>query len=146
MWINLAADTRRFIESCITCKKHKLEPRNFRGFKLPVSKKKMSLVYGDLFGFNALSSVEGKEGILVLIEAVTCFTLFIPISGRKAKDLKKAFVREWVSLFGFPTALYFDNEPGVGSAEFSQFLELNGTRAFFSTPYDHSQNVLQRCA
>ena len=62
----------------------------------------------DSFGFASLPKCQGFKGILVIIDSFSAFTLFIPITDKRATTIWNAAMKYWMSIFGFPKQIHAD--------------------------------------
>ena len=84
---------------------------------------------------------DGKEGVLVLTDVFTKFSLAIPTSNQEAVTIAKVLVRDWFQRYGVPQRIHSDQGRNFESRLVSALCELYGIHKTRTTPYHPRGNA-----
>jgi len=101
-------DILQFVAACETCQQNKYQALSLADLlqPLPIPTQVWSDISKDFI--EGLLRAQGKNTILVVVDRLTKYAHFIPISHPfTAKDIADLFLREVVKLHGFPNTIIF---------------------------------------
>jgi len=104
-------DILRFVAACETCQQNKYQALSLAGLLQPLPNP--TQVWSDISMdfIEGLPRAQGKNAILVVVDRLTKYAHFIPISHPfTAKDIADLFVQEVVKLQGFPNTIIFGRD------------------------------------
>nr|GFA03508.1 putative reverse transcriptase domain-containing protein [Tanacetum cinerariifolium] len=113
-WPNIKADIATYVSKCLTCVKVKAEHQKSSG----------------------LLSSQGCDTIWVVVDRLTKFTIFTPISETDPMDkLARIYLKEVVTRHGIPVSIISDHYPRFASNFLRSLQNALGTRLDMSTVY-----------
>ena len=109
-WLSLAADVQEFIRKCPIC--YNLKDPNALASKAPIRPHKTPprpnyRVHADLVG--PLHSVTEHKYSLTLVDALTRWTVLVPIKTKEAAEVAEAIINHWILKIGAIEYLVSDN-------------------------------------
>nr|XP_022920982.1 uncharacterized protein K02A2.6-like [Onthophagus taurus] len=132
-WPSLDADIERMCKSCKICAAVINNPPKIAPRPWPLTNRPWSRLHLDFLG-----PIFGKR-YLILIDTYTKWIEVEQMSCTNAESLI-TYLRKIFCQFGLPDVIVSDNGPPFSSAEFSNYLKLNGIRQMFSPPYHPQSN------
>lgn len=124
------------IRSCDTCQRHKAEHMAPVGFLQPLS---VPLRIWDDISMDFIEGLPlsgGKTAILVVVDRLSKYAHFIPLSHPStAVGVAKLFFDNVFKLHGLPKSIVCDRDPTFTSAFWRELFRLNGTSFNFSSSY-----------
>ncbi|KFD64266.1 hypothetical protein M514_23550 [Trichuris suis] len=107
VWPKMNANVRQWVRTCITCQKYKIQRHTIS----PLSKflkpdARFDKVHLDIVG--PLPQSNGCKYILTCIDRYTRWPEALPLPDVTAATVAKAFVKDWISRYGVPSALTTD--------------------------------------
>ncbi|XP_024156291.1 uncharacterized protein LOC112164308 [Rosa chinensis] len=139
-WPGIHQDIKRFVSACEVCQRNHYEAIKPPGLLQPLSipDKAWSSISMDFI--DALPKSEGKTAIWVVVDKLTKYAHFIPLSHPyTAASLAKVFVQEVFKLHGMPDNIISDRDPIFLSTFWESFFKLQGTKLSKSSAY-HPQS------
>ena len=108
-WLSMAADVSEFIRTCQTC--YEMKDPNALASKSHMQHRKVPprpnyRVHVDLVG--PLYSPTGHRFSLTMVDALTRWTVLIPLKSKEADEVAEAIVNNWVLTIGNPQYLVSD--------------------------------------
>jgi transposase InsO family protein len=107
---------------------------------LPIPEKKFHDVSMD-FITKLPTTQSGHDGILVIVDRLTKYAVFIAVKSAKKQDVPAAhitadlFIQHWVRHFGTPLSIVSDRDTQFTSKFWKRTFELLGTKLKYSTAY-----------
>jgi len=124
-WEGMRKDILRFVAACETCQQNKYQALSPAGLLQPLP-----------IPTQGLPRAQGKNEILVVVDRLTKYAHFIPISHPfTTKDIADLFVREVVKLHGFPNTIISDRDKIFPSQFWRELFKSAGTKLKFSSAY-----------
>ena len=80
-----------------------------------------------------------KVTVLSIMDVGSGYNVVAPVSGRKAEDYTKCFLKSWVAWAGAPQSTLVDQESGL-TKDFPEELEKHGIRVNYTAGQAHWQN------
>jgi hypothetical protein len=139
-WPGLLKDVKKFVAECHICQQNHYEtihpPGLLQPNSIPVNAwKDVSMDFID-----GLPSSGGKTVILVVVDRLTRYAHFIPLSHPyTAQSVAQAFVNGVFRLHGMPASIISDRDPIFLSNFWEAFFALQGTKLHKSSAY-HPQS------
>ena len=131
-WKGLKGD----IQECEICQQNKIEQSHPAGLlqPLPIPNKKWESISMDFI--TGLPKVHGKDSIYVVVDRLTKFAHFFPVSTEyKAPQIAKIFFKEIFRLHGLPKIIVSDRDSKFLSKFWQELFRLAGTSLTPSTSY-----------
>jgi transposase InsO family protein len=102
----------------------------------------LELIDMDLFGLVVYLSIEGNKYSLVIVDDYSCFTWgFFLFDKCQVRYKVKIFVRRAQKEFGLPIKkIRIDSRTKFKNTQVEEFLDEEGIKQEFSTPYTPQQN------
>ena len=139
-WPGMSRDVQQFIGRCMICNKAKQGKSWHTPSQLPLPFRKFGGIHIDLYGFQSLSVINGKKGILTMVDGLTNFVRFIALNSKTTESIQKAMLRDWIGLFGYPEWVHLDGESSFLSQSMQNWLKKNNVEVRVSGSYAHFQN------
>src|SRR6218665_1309397 len=110
-WPTMTSDIHAYVRSCPECQKTAVVKTSERAplVEVPIISKVFDTLVTDVLGPITPKSSSGKQYILIIVEQVTHWPEFIPLSNVTAKCVAKAFV-DVFSRTGIPRVIKSDND------------------------------------
>ena len=104
----LRSHVREWVTRCGQCQRDRVGGLGKRReFRRRFAREPFQIVHSDLYTILKPTS-DGFRHILVIVDAFTGLSRFIPLRDKEAGTVARAFVDEWITLFGAPVALFTD--------------------------------------
>ncbi|KAJ0494369.1 putative nucleotidyltransferase, Ribonuclease H [Helianthus annuus] len=149
-WKGITRDVRQFIRECEICQRAKHETAAQPGLLQPLATP--SYIFSDIsMDFvGGLPNSDGKDTILVVVDRLTKFAHFIPLSHPfTAATVAQVFLDQIFKLHGWPETIVSDRDPIFMSNFWKEFTRLHGVTLAMSTAYhpqsDGQTEVVNRC-
>lgn len=149
-WKGCSKEVHRVIKECVVCQRVKYETVAYPGLlqPLPIPKSFFSDISMDFI--SGLPKVQGKNTILVIVDRLTKYGHFIPLSHPyTAAHIAQLFLDHIFTLHGNPSTIVSDRDPLFMSHFWKEFMKLQGVKLTFSSAYhpqiDGQTEVLNRC-
>ncbi len=110
-WKGLKKDIMKYVQECITCQKNKSEQNYSASLlqQLPITNKKWESISMDFI--IGLPKVQERDSILVVVDRITKYAHFFPISIHyKAPQIAELFFKEVFRLHGSPRNIISDRD------------------------------------
>jgi hypothetical protein len=142
-WPTRYVDVARYIASCPTCQRHRLQMKN------PYTQYKTILTDAPLFGrwhmdFLTITTpceFTGATKILVMQEERSRYVMLHACKQETAIECVIAFLHTF-AIFGIPESIRSDNAPDLKDAAVKLFIQMTGIAHDFSIPHQASTNGL----
>ena len=135
---NLLPILKRTVAACLVCNSTKLKNikrQNYGKKQLPLANREMWMA--DIGG----GYEDGpSKYFIVFADALTLFSVAIPIPNKNTETLLKAFTDNIINIFGSPKYFYSDNEPAFDSNEFKDYCISENIQIMHSAPYASFSN------
>jgi hypothetical protein len=110
-WPGMKGDVTTFIQNCPTCEKKKAENVPYPGLLQPIPIPDMAWQLITMDFIEALLRSEGKDTILVVVDKLTKYAHFIPLSHPfTTKTIVQIFLDNVLKLHGLPLAIITDRD------------------------------------
>ena len=149
-WKGMKADVEQHVAECDTCQRQKSEniptPGTLQPLNIPQQKwEEISMDF-----ITGLPLSEGKDAIWVVVDRLTKYGHFIPISMKsKVPQLAELFMKEIYKYHGFPKRITCDRDPRFTSKFWQEVFRLTGSKFNMSTAYhpqtDGQTEVVNKC-
>ena len=133
-WPGLQTDVRTHVEHCHTCQICKGEPNKKGKLKLFAATRPFEWVSIDLIGPLPISK-KGNQYVLVIRDRFSRYVKSVPIPNKEAYTIAKAFIDNWLFMFGAPTHVLSDNGSEFIALIFKLIDAVFGMKHHFTTPY-----------
>ena len=144
-WPHMRLDCEEFVRSCEQCGEHTaVAARQVDPGFAPSPKRPFEVLHIDFKG--PLKGSDTYDHILVVVCALTRYTLYLPTKGRESVTVFRALINGVFSIFGLPRAIVSDNANefrGELAAEMAQYL---GYRKIHVLPWRPQANGLAEAA
>ena len=135
-WPGMKEEVHKYIQSCNNCQLTKPELIPYPGLlqPLPIPKEAWNSISMDFI--TGLPKSEGKEVIMVVVDRLTKYSHFIPLSHPyKAMDVATAFLNQVYKLHGLPMTLITDRDPVFTSRFWKGLFSQLGVKLNMSSSY-----------
>lgn len=135
-WKGIRQQVKEFIKQCDTCQRHKTENLPPTGLlqPLPIPTQVWSDISMDFV--EGLPISKGKSTILVVVDRLSKYAHFIPISHPyTATSVAQVFFDHVFRLHGMPQSIVCDRDPTFTSLFWKELFKLNGTAFNFISSY-----------
>ena len=133
----MAKDISTFVKNCSFCKINK--PKPYTKEELSITEtptKPFETVYIDLMGPFEISA-QGNRFLLTIICGFSKYLVSVPIQNKEAKTVAKAFVEQFVLLFGNPCNIISDMGTEFKNLVFAKVASMFQINHSFSTAYHY---------
>ena len=141
VWPSINTDVRKWARTCLKCQRCKIH-RHTRAplgtFSTPDAR--FDHVHIDLVG--PLPPSEGYTYLLTCIDRFTRWPAAIPLKDITAESVARAFVANWVALYGVPSTITTDRGSQFESKLFRSLTDLLGSKRTRTTAYHPASNGL----
>jgi hypothetical protein len=133
-WPSMRADITKYVLTCDPCQKIKHDQGAKKGFLQPLSIPATPFDTITLDFVTGLPDSRGRDIILVVIDKLTKFALFLATNTDiTAMETVSLLFQRLVKLFGIPKTIIGDRDPWWTSAVWKALLQLFNTRLALST-------------
>ena len=149
-WPGMKGSIKKYIRECDICQRSKYETTRPAGFLQPLP------IPGQVWKDISMDFIEGlpkswgKSVIFVIVDRLTKFAHFLPLSHPyTAKTVAATFIDHIYSLYGLPHSIVSDRDTVFTSEFWKELWSLQGTQLLFSTSFhpqtDGQTEVVNRC-
>ena len=135
-WKYMREDIKKLIRECEVCQKNKVEQLQPAGLlqPLPIPTQIWDDISMDFI--DGLPASQGKSTILVVVDRLSKYSHFIPISHPyTAVSIAQIFFEHIFKLHGMPKSIVCDRDVTFTSSFWKELFRLNGTSFNFSSSY-----------
>ncbi|HRP36576.1 MAG TPA: reverse transcriptase domain-containing protein [Candidatus Dojkabacteria bacterium] len=138
-WPRMHKDLQEFCEGCTECQARNKYTHPTQGPLQGIEvNRRFELVHMDIFS-GVPASVRGNTACLMITDALTKFTVAVPIKDKTQNTVARKFLNHWVKYLGFPERICTD-----GGVEFDGLLrticEMMKVQKHTTTPYHPQGN------
>jgi hypothetical protein len=139
-WPGLKADVENFVRECPTCQKAKGENCHYPGLLDPLPIPDMAWTHISMDFIEGLPKSNGKEVILVVVDRLTKFAHFVPLSHPyTVQTVAQAFIDNVMKLHGPPIAIVSDRDRIFTSNMWKDIFKALDVQLHYSSAY-HPQS------
>ncbi|TNN10580.1 Transposon Tf2-9 polyprotein, partial [Schistosoma japonicum] len=139
IWPNLQKDVPKWVRECSACQQSKVNRHiNSPIGSYPQPDARFAHVHIDLVG--PLPSSNGFTYLFTCIDRFTWFSIAVPITDITAETVAKAFMQNWVTIFGTPITITTDRGAQFESELFNNLAKLLGSNRIRCTAYHPQAN------
>jgi hypothetical protein len=132
----MRSDVTTYIKSCPTCQKNKTETVPYPGLLYPIPIPDMAWQLITMDFIEALPKFEGKDTILVVVNKLTKYSHFIPLSHPfTIKCIVQVFLDNVFTLHGLPLAIITDRDRIFTSQLWQDLFKSLNVKLRFSSVY-----------
>ena len=135
-WPKMREDIKATIRECEVCQRHKVEQLSPAGLlqPLPIPKQVWEDISMDFV--DGLPVSNGKSSIMVVVDRLSKYSHFIPITHPyTAVNVAQIFFENVFKLHGMPRTIVCDRDRVFTSGFWTELFRLNGTKFNFSSAY-----------
>ena len=142
-WPGMREDIRETIRRCRECNtaRRKLENYKKGKFQPIISERPFEMVCMDIVGPLPITSSENRY-ILTIIDRFTRFVMAIPLPNIDAITVARAFVNQWIYMFGAPEKVLSDNGTQFKSEVLGVVNAIMGIKQLLTSIYHPEANGL----
>jgi transposase InsO family protein len=144
-WPHMAEDVYETVRQCEACARNRISERRHTNFlKLFPAKGPLESVAMDILG-PLPRTKDGNRFLLVIADRYTKVTRTVPLRNVTALSVARAFVDQWVYVYGPPVSLLTDNGSQF-TAKFFQTAcaELGISKVFYTAYQPHTNGQVER--
>ncbi|MDC0525347.1 DDE-type integrase/transposase/recombinase [bacterium] len=146
-WPNFKADCLEFTSGCTTCQQRTSQPLARAATQpIPTPARPFSVLHLDHKGPLPARRSDKYNHILVVVCALTRFTLLIPVETVTAEETLRTVVSRVFSIFGYPVIIVSDNGPAFISHLGEAMADFFGYRHIHVLPYNAQANGVAESA
>ncbi|KAL5803158.1 hypothetical protein ACOSQ4_031463 [Xanthoceras sorbifolium] len=135
-WQKMRKNIKDYIRQCDTCQRHKAEQVTPAGLLQPLSIPNQIWKDISMDFVEGLPASNGKTTIFVVVDRLSKYTHFIPLSHPySAVSVAKLFFDNVFKLHGLPRSIVCDRDPTFVSTFWKELFRLNGMSFNFSSSY-----------
>jgi hypothetical protein len=139
-WKGLKADVNKFVSECPVCQKAKGENCQYPGLLDPLKIPDMAWTHISMDFIEGLPKSQGKDVILVVVDRLTKFAHFIPMSHPyTVQTVAQAFIDNVIKLHGPPIAIVSDRDRIFTSTLWKDIFKAMDVELRYSSAY-HPQS------
>ena len=138
---NMLQRTKEYVKSCVACQRRKGSAQVRAPLSMVESvSEPLERVSADLIDLH--SSYKGNRYVLSFIDHMSRYLQLIPLPNKDAETVAKAFMDNFVTLFGIPKMLTTDNGSEFKNRIFSEVCSILKVKMHFTTPFCPQSNGL----
>jgi hypothetical protein len=146
-WDGMNSDCETFTATCAVCgARQNTGLQRIPDMPIPSPAQPFSVIHVDHKGPLPFSGKEKYTNILVVVCALTRFTLYIPVKDVTAEETLRQLVRHVFCVFGNPAAIVTDNGPAFISDLSKAAAAFLGYRHIHTLPYNPQANGVAEAA
>ena len=136
IWSGMHEDLRKFCGTCDSCHASNTKRQKHAEGKIKIfpANKPFQQIAMDIVGPLPVTT-EGHRYLLTIIDRFTRYVTAIPLKEISARNVAKAFVNNWVYIYGPPKQILTDNGTQFASNTFKAVNSLLRVKQLFTTPY-----------
>jgi len=139
-WKGVGRDVKNFIRECLICQRYKADLYAPGGLLQPLPISGAIWVDVSLDFIEGLPKSRGKDTILVVVDRLTKYAHFLPLSHPfSALTVTQLYFDNVFKLHGIPKTIVSDRDRVFMSQFWQEFFKLQQTTLYISTPY-HPQS------
>nr|KYP37756.1 Retrotransposable element Tf2 [Cajanus cajan] len=135
-WPGIYKDTKKLVQSCLTCQQNKYYPVKMQGLLQPLPTPDRVWEDISMDFITHLPNSHGHTVIWVIVDRLTKFSHFLALPTKfSAQDLAARFLVEIIRLHGVPKSIVSDRDRLFLSHFWRELFRLQGTQLRFSSAY-----------
>ena len=135
-WKGIKTDLKKFISDCDTCQRIKFATSSLAGLIQPLSIPHTPWIDVSLDFVEGLPKSMGFEVILVVVDRLTKYVHFVPVSHPySASKIASLYMQNVFKLHGMPSSIVSDRDATFTSKFWSELFKLQGTMLAMSIAY-----------
>ena len=149
-WKGMKTDLKKFIKDCDTCQRIKSDTSSPAGLLQPLSIPHTPWTDVSLDFVEGLPKSMGFEVILVVVDRLTKYVHFVPVSHPySASKIASLYMQNVFKLHGMPSSIVSDRDATFTSKFWSELFKLQGIVLAMSTAYhpqiDGQTEIVNKC-